>query len=137
MRRPLLLGLFAAVPLSGGVAAQETEIIVEAPTLQHEIERILAADNLDPTNLTARQVADALEQIRRGGAPDDFWKSYRKHVAAWRRYADAEASPRLTYAEFRATERAINATFDEAERVALRYGARPPPERNRWRPPDE
>ena len=138
MRRGLpLLGLLAALSPAGGAAAQGPEIIVQAPTLQEEIERILAADNIDPANLTAREVADALERIERGYAPDDFWTSYQRHVRAWRRYADAEASPRVSEFEYLRVERAINDTYDDAERIALRYGARPPEQRNRWRPPDK
>jgi hypothetical protein len=138
VRRGLhLLGLLAALSPSGEAAAQGSEIIVEAPTLQQEIERILAADNIDPTNLTAREVADALERIPRGYAPDDFWDSYRRHVRAWRRYANAETSPGLTYAEYLRIEEAINDTYEDAERIALRYGAHPPEQRNRWRPPGE
>ena len=137
MRRGLpLLGLLAALPPCGA-AAQGPEIIVEAPTLQQEIERVLAADSIDPANLTAREVADALERIPRGYAPDDFWDSYRRHVRAWRRYADAQASPLVTEFEYRRVERAINDTYADAERIALRYGARPPEQRNRWRPPGE
>jgi hypothetical protein len=132
-----LFGLLAALPPAGAATAQESEIIVEAPTLQQEIERILAADNIDPANLTAREVADALERIPRGYAPDDFWASYQRHVRAWRRYAEAEANPRLTFAEYQRVESAINATYEDAERIALRYGARPPAGQNRWRPPDQ
>ena len=132
-----LFGLLAALPFAGAVAAQGPEIVVEAPTLQQEIERILAADNIDPASLTAREVAEALERIPRGYAPDDFWDSYRRHVRAWRRYANAETSPRLTADEFLRIERAINETYDDAERIALRYGARPPARQNRWRPPEQ
>jgi hypothetical protein len=132
-----LLGLLAVLPLPEAAAAQGSEIVVEAPTLQQEIERILAADNIDPAGMTAREVADALERIPRGHAPDDFWDSYRRHVRAWRRYADAESSPRLTEAEFLLVERAINETYQEAERIALRYGARPPAAQYRWRPPKQ
>jgi hypothetical protein len=138
MRRALLvLGLLAALSLAGPTPAQELEIVVDGPTLKQEIERILAADNIDPANLTAREVAEALARIERGHAPDDFWEAYRKHVEAWRRFADAETDPAIDNREFRATERAINATYDEAERIALRYGARPPREQNRWRPPED
>lgn len=138
MRRGLLvLGLLAALPLPGGVSAQDLEIVVDGPTLQQEIERILAADNIDPANLTAHEVAEALARIPRGHAPDDFWESYRRHVDAWRRFAEAEADPAINKREFRATERAINNTYTEAERVARRYGARPPRQQNRWRPPRE
>jgi hypothetical protein len=138
MRRGLLIpGLLAALSPSGGASAQELEIVVEGPTLQGEIERILAADNIDPANMTAREVADALARIPRGRAPDDFWDSYQRHVEAWRRFADAETDPTVDYRAFRATERAINATYAEAERIALDYGARPPRKQNRWRPPGQ
>jgi len=137
MRRGLQFpGLLAVLALPAALPAQDTEIVVEAPTLQQEIERILAADNIDPTDLTAREVADALARIPRGHAPDDFWASYRKHVEAWDRYAAADADPTLTYAEFRTVERAINLTYREAEQAALRYGAHPPREHKLWRAPD-
>ena len=125
-------------PDAGGLrqvpaVAQEPDIVVRGDARVAEIERILEADNLDTTRLDPREVADAIAAIPRGRAPGDFWLAYRAHVLAWRRLADAnDAARRVGAKEPEDAEaviqagQAIEATFDEVERIARRYGARLP-----------
>ncbi len=102
-----------------------------------EIERILAADNVDTSQLTPREVADAIRAIPRGRAPQDFWTAYQAHVGAWAAMADAaerleelaDAKPSRQAAALADLERAqtaIESTFDEVERIARSYGAAMP-----------
>jgi hypothetical protein len=107
--------------VSGAAAAQDGDIVVRGDTARKEIERILQADNLDTSRLGAREVAEAMGRIERGRAPDDFWAAYRAHVAAWRRLAESSGSLERALAE-----QAIEASFDEVERIARRYRARLP-----------
>ena len=110
-----------AVPLPAAVAAQDAEIVVRGDVARIEIERILEADNVDTSRLSAREVADAMAGIGRGRVPEDFWAAYQAHVAAWNRLAGAAASLERALAE-----QAIESSFDEVERIARRYGARLP-----------
>jgi hypothetical protein len=102
-------------------AAQSSDIVVRGDVARKEIERILDADNLDTSQLSAREVADLIGGIERGRAPDDFWTAYRAHVAAWNRRADAAEDIEQALAD-----QAIEASFDEVERIAHRYRARLP-----------
>jgi uncharacterized membrane protein len=117
-----LLGLAAlalmALDAPAPVAAQDTEIVVRGDVARKEIQRILDADNLDTSRLSAAEVADAIGGIARGRAPEDFWTAYQTHVSAWNRLADAQGSLETALAE-----QAVEATFDEVERVARLYGA--------------
>jgi len=131
VRLALLALLAFATPAA--VSAQEAEIVVRGDVGRSEIERILAADNLDTSRLSAREVADAVADVERGRAPEDFWAAYRAHVLAWERLAGAieQAGERQTEARFEdeeiiRAEQAIEATFDEVERIARAYGARLP-----------
>jgi hypothetical protein len=112
-------------------------IVVEGEALaRSEIERILAEDNVD-TSRSGQEVVQAIRGIRRGRAPEDFWTAYQAHVRAWERFASIEARAeaiawenptglgKLVPALEEAT-REIGTTFDEVERIALRYGARLP-----------
>ncbi|HEU0133317.1 MAG TPA: hypothetical protein VFR28_00715 [Allosphingosinicella sp.] len=122
-----LLGL-AAAPSPG---APQPDIVVRGGVEKAEIERILAADNVDVSKLSEREVADAIGRVERGRAPRDFWVAYRAHVIAWQRLADAveKAGPSPSLSQAEAVVRAgqaIEATFDEVERIALSYGARLP-----------
>jgi hypothetical protein len=130
----IALLMLLAVLLPAAAAAQGQDVVVSGGVYRTEIERILAADNLDTSRLGPREVADAIDAIDRGRAPDDFWLAYRAHVAAWKRYAEAiakmgggegETSPEVAEEAMRA-DQAIEATFDEVERIAHRYGARMP-----------
>jgi hypothetical protein len=100
------------------VAAQEADIVVRGDVARNEIERILDADNLDTSRLSAREVAEAIGRIRRGRAPEDFWAAYQAHVAAWGRLAQA-----TEIAAQRQADSEIEASFDEVERIARAYGA--------------
>jgi hypothetical protein len=130
--RLVLLALLAfAAPAA--VAAQNADIVVRGDVSRSEIERILAADNVDTSQLSEREVADAIEGVRRGRAPEDFWRAYRAHVLAWQRLASAvetvraqENESRFDEKEVVEAEQAIGATFDEVERIARSYGARLP-----------
>jgi hypothetical protein len=102
-------------------AAQGPDIVVRGDVARTEIERILAADNVDTSQLSAGEVAEAMSGIERGRAPDDFWRAYQAHVAAWKRLAEASESLEQALAE-----QAIEASFDEVERIARRYRARLP-----------
>jgi len=122
-----------ALPLPAAAAEQQPDIVVQGGVQRAEIERILAADNVDTSRLGEREVADIVGQIARGRAPHDFWLAYRAHVRAWERLADVAEKARRDQGEafFEAeelvkVEQAIDATFDEVERIARAYGARLP-----------
>jgi hypothetical protein len=127
-----LLGLaLLMLQLPAGVAAQESDIIVSGGVYRREIERILAADNLDTSRLPERRVAEIMVAIQRGRAPEDFWAAYSDHVDAWVVLANAIArarrEPNVNTAEaVDKAEQAIITTFDRVERVARRYGAHMP-----------
>jgi hypothetical protein len=130
--RLALLALLA-LPLPAAASAPESDIVVRGDVSRVEIERILAADNVDTSQLSEREVADAIANVRRGRAPEDFWTAYRAHVLAWERLADAAEKARGERSESRfedeelsKAEQAIGATFDEVERIARAYGARLP-----------
>jgi hypothetical protein len=100
-----------------------------------EIERILAADNVDTSRLSSAEVVATIRAIRRGRAPEDFWTAYQAHVAAWERFADSEARAAAlgrdvvsgdVLVKLERAAAAIETTFDEVERIAQRYGARLP-----------
>jgi hypothetical protein len=110
-----------ALPMPMAVATQNPDIVVRGDVARTEIERILDADNLDTSRLSAGEVAEALSGIRRGRAPNDFWAAYQAHVAAWIRLAEATDSLQRALAE-----QAIDASFDEVERIARGYRARLP-----------
>ena len=127
------LALLALLPLSvpATLAAQEPDIVVKGGIERVEIERILAADNVDTSRLSEREVADSIGRVKRGRAPQDFWLAYRAHVVAWERLADAVERAPPGESRFRAedlvkAEQAIEATFDQVERIARSYGARLP-----------
>ena len=127
-----LLALLA-MPMPAVSAAPGPDIVVEGGVKRAEIERILAADNVDTSRLGERDVADIVARIERGRAPKDFWLAYRAHVRAWERLANAAEKFRPGQGEslFEAEElvkaqQAIYATFDEVERIARAYGARLP-----------
>ncbi len=113
--------LVLALPTS----AQEAELVVRGEVARVEIERVLAADNLDTVGLTAREVAGRMARIERGRAPHDFWLVYRAHLLAWQRVAQAEAANGSRPVS-RQYLQAIDSTFDEVERIARRYGAHLP-----------
>ena len=125
--------LFAvlAFGLAPAIAAPENPEIVVRATDRAKIERILEADNLDTSELPAGEVAAIMARIERQGAPTDFWRAYRLHVAAWVRYADAlrrrsEPESSVTSDELFAAGQAIETSFDTVERIARSYGARVP-----------
>ena len=131
----VLLFALAALLVPAQVAAQQPDITVRGDASRSEIERILNADNLDTNRLSPREVADAIALIQRGRAPEDFWNAYQLHVRAWSRFADAferaqRAQGESTFVEgmeeVETAADAIERTFDEVERIALRYGARLP-----------
>jgi hypothetical protein len=131
----LHLALIAVlVPQSpAAAAAQQADIVVQGRVQRAEIERILEADNVDTSRLSEREVADIVGGIERGRAPQDFWLAYRAHVRAWNRLADAaeKAADGLGKSLFEAeelvkAEQAVDATFDDVERIARAYGARLP-----------
>lgn len=117
----LALMALPALPLTGAAGAQESDIVVRGDIARKEIERILNADNLDTSSLSAGEVAEAIGRIERGRAPQDFWAAYQAHVAAWNRLADAKGSLEAALAE-----QAIETTFDEVERIARLYRALTP-----------
>jgi hypothetical protein len=124
--------LLAAQPPQG----EAPPIVVEGEAVARiEIERILEADNVDTSRLTSVEVVEALRAIRRGRAPADLWDAYEAHVDAWERFADVEARAAAgadgpatgdALAKLESAELAIDTTFDEVERIAIRYGARLP-----------
>jgi hypothetical protein len=126
--RLALLALLA-LAMPSAMPAQEADVVVSGGVYRTEIERILQADNVDTTRLSSREVAEAIDGIGRGRAPEDFWVAYRAHVAAWDRLADTEeqgAADPEGAAKAMQAEQAIEATFDEVERIARGYGARLP-----------
>lgn len=132
--RLAILAFLALLP-PAVVAAQPDEVVVRGDVARIEIERILNADNVDAARISPREVAETIAAIGRGRAPDDFWEAYQAHVRAWQRLADAfEAVQRQQgestfvegWEELAEAERAIETTFYEVERVALRCGARLP-----------
>jgi hypothetical protein len=124
----LALIALLALPIPATQAAQGPDIVVEGGVKRSEIERILAADNVDTSRLSEREVADSIARVERGRAPQDFWLAYRAHVLAWKRLADAveKAGEDRSGAAMANAEQAIEATFDEVERIARTYGARLP-----------
>jgi hypothetical protein len=132
----VLLPAFAALLAPAAAIAQEPDIVVRAESPRAEIERILDADNLDTGRLTPREVTEIMMGIARGRAPEDFWSAYQLHVRAWARLADAvdRVQPQTGAGsafpegrdELAAAAVAIETTFDEVERIALRYHARLP-----------
>ena len=128
--RLALLALLA-LPVTASATAPEPDIVVRGGVERSEIERILAADNVDTSRLSERDVADIVARIERGRAPKDFWLAYRAHVLAWERLADAverasQGESLLKAEEVVKAEQAIDSTFDEVERIARAYGARLP-----------
>ena len=120
-----------ALPVAASATAPEPDIVVRGGVERSEIERILAADNVDTSRLSEREVADHIAQVERGRAPQDFWLAYRAHVLAWERLADAVERASQGESLFEAeevvkAEQAIDSTFDEVERIARSYGARLP-----------
>lgn len=132
----LIMGAFLGLLAPPAAAAQTDDVVVYASSARAEIERILRADNLDTDTLASRVVADAMAGIKRGQAPDDFWRAYQAHVRAWHQLAVVErlvrdgrdAPPSLDHrkAVRAAAERRIGTTFDVVERIARRYGVRLP-----------
>ena len=128
----LALLAFLALPMPAGAVAREPDIVVHGGVERAEIERILAADNVDTSRLSEREVADIIGRVERGRAPRDFWLAYRAHVLAWERLADAVekaggmGAGRSDGEELVKAGQAIDATFDEVERIARSYGARLP-----------
>jgi hypothetical protein len=127
------LALLALMTLASpaALAAQSPDIVVKGGIERAEIERILAADNVDTSQLSEREVADSIARVKRGRAPQDFWLAYRAHVLAWKRLAEAvekasRSASGFDSAEVVRAEQAIEATFDEVERIARSYGARLP-----------
>jgi len=116
----------ALLALSAPAAAQEPEIVVEAPLHRTEIERILEADNLDLASTSPREVAESMARIPRGGAPDEFWARYQGHVRAWQWYAALEDDDRVHWHDVSEAKTLVNATFHDVERIAESYGARLP-----------
>lgn len=124
-----------AIPATGGPAmGQPSSASVRGTEAERAaIARILAADNLDTSRLSSRQIVAAMRAIPRGRAPRDFWHAYRAHVRAWQRFAAAEERmQRLGEGDERArdamfaAEAAIESTFSEILRIAARYGVEAP-----------
>ncbi|HEX8238318.1 MAG TPA: hypothetical protein VF574_01100 [Allosphingosinicella sp.] len=133
--RFLGLALAGLLALTGtaGVAAPEADIVVQGGIERAEIERILRADNVDTSRLSEREVAEIIRGVERGRAPEDFWVAYQAHVLAWKRLAAAvekaggrSGESRFEESELLNAQLAIEATFDEVERIARAYGARLP-----------
>ena len=124
--KSLLAAAFALAALATPAAAQEPEIIVEAPVHRLEIERILEADNLDLASLSPREVAETMARIPKGRAPDEFWARYQGHVRAWQWYAALASTAGVNGHDVLEAEAMVNATFDDVERIAQSYGARLP-----------
>ncbi len=134
LRLILIAVTFAALPVQA--QTPETTIVVQSVSSRSEIQRILAADNLDTANLDARSVADSIALIERGRAPEDFWAAYQIHVRAWQKLAAAEEFARVAMEDpgklpeaaalLAEAEEQIDITFTAVERIALDYGARLP-----------
>jgi hypothetical protein len=99
------------------------------------IQRILAADNLDTTAMSSRQIVNAMRSISRGRAPRDFWNAYQAHKRAWQRFASAEermqrlgdgAGAENAAAAMTEAESAVESTFAEVLRIAASYGVEAP-----------
>ena len=103
----------------------DDEVIVRGSLAQIEIERILKADKVDTETLGPKEVLERIATIPQGRAPQDFWQSYQRHRDAWqqlvRAMEDRASSDELSRAEAR-----INFSYDEVERIELKYGARLP-----------
>jgi hypothetical protein len=131
-----LCWLVAAAVMTSPSSSAEEEVVVTASAARPAIERILSADNFDVDRMSMREVADAMDQIPRGGAPLDFWLAYREHARAWRDFADArDRSRRASHIDMNAqsdsaaifgARQMIETTFDRVEDIARRYGARLP-----------
>ena len=138
----MLLARLAVIGIPADAAPQSDEIVVTANRPIWEIERILRLDNLDTGWLGPREIAETMDGITRGRAPEDFWTAYRTHVDAWRKLADATERVRSKLGEplsiddeegsaLARAELAIDLTFDEVERIAKGYGAKMPVPRSR------
>ena len=133
-----LIALLAAPATAQPEQAPTDQVIVRGNAVTRmEIERILNADNVDTGRLTPRQVADTIRAIPRGRAPGDFWTAYQAHVRAWQAMATAferlerlaNAKPSLqadAMADLAEAQAGIESTFDEVERIAVRYGVAMP-----------
>jgi len=137
--RIVALAILSTLALSAPVAAaaqdpESGEIVVNGEVARAEIERILREDNLDADRLSPREIVEIMSGIARGRAPQDFWTAYQAHLEAWQRYAAAidQAAQQQGDPSFGLdssageAEQAISTTFNEVERIALRYGARLP-----------
>ena len=132
-----LLAALAALTVPAAATAQDQDIVVRGETARVEIERILNADNLDTAHLSTREVAEIMAGIARGGAPEDFWDAYQRHVQAWARLADAVDQAQTQQSEstfgqgseLADATAAIGTTFSEVERIARLYHAHLPPPR--------
>lgn len=131
---PALLALLVAPAFADPIAAHgEQEEMQRMEHERQEIARILGADNVDVTRLSASEVATAIRSTRRGEAPEDFWTAYQAHVRAWERSAVAqERLQRLAtgkpvpldeiFSEILAAEAAIDETFEAVRRIAEAHG---------------
>jgi len=132
--RLIILAFAALMAAAPATASQQREAPARSSTARMEIERILNADNLDSSRMSPREVFDTISQIEQGRAPDDFWAAYQTHVMAWSNLASiveivelqSDESGLDGEAELTAAEDEVEATFDEVERIARRYGARLP-----------
>jgi hypothetical protein len=131
-----MLAMFA-VPQTGASAALQPSLPAARGTEAERmaIVRILAADNLDTTTLSSRQIAQRIRAISRGRAPRDFWNAYRAHVRAWQRFAAAEErvqrlgqgpGAERAFAAMVEAEGAVETTFSTVLRIAGSYGVEPP-----------
>ena len=132
----MALALLAVPALADPIAALD-ERAAMAAIEREAISRILEADNVDVASLTTREVASRIAAIPRDEAPDDFWSAYQAHVRAWRRAADAEEKLAglvdgkrgdfdQAVSEAGEALAAVEATFDEVERIAAQYGVAMP-----------
>ena len=132
----LAILLIAAAPAAADPIAASDEREAAARVAREEIERILAADNVDSNVMTTRQIAETIRAIPRGQAPDDFWAAYQAHVRAWEATVPAAVKAAMLDGKDRAaaqvaiddhleTLAAIEATFAEVLRIAERYGVTP------------
>ena len=126
--RPVRLSIALAAGLLAplGLQAAEPEIVVEASTAREEIERILAADNLDLDALSPAEIAATMARIPRGRAPQDFWDRYQGHVRAWQWYAAISELRDVSGHDVLRAKDLVDASFSEVEQVAISYGARLP-----------